>query len=369
MNSITQSRSVHVLLAAAIVIVLAGVLGVRIFATTVSAGPAGVPDPGPAFVPQPSTLVIADLKVPKWGKIDPAKTSIDYQTDLDLLAPLGNGELNAALWFKDFTKEPAGSRLQESSEANKVKVKASVEWLDKVYPLDLPLVTEAEPWCDQATMSFYSEFLQPDGWKTPIPNLLVPLNLARTWVARGLVSNDPEAAMADFRRAIRLGRLLRQEGIVIITDLVGMACIDAGARGIFELAKQQGDLELALLAAIVIGEHAPQRFVTRQLVVDPDEFDVARREDGAGFTFQITNGSVDTLVERAQSYLDARFRNESIIFLAMVRQFGTQEQQTKVVEALNGLLASDEPGIAENARWALECVTDDEELADLFEVK
>lgn len=368
MTSQSTSRRLHVLLAAGVIILLAGGLGVRLLATPADSGYHGPPTPAEAFVPGPIPLDLSKLEVPNWGRAERDNWSVDYKTNLDLLAPLGTGELNAATWFVDFTKEPAGLRLAESKQAMDARVSGPVGWLDKVFPSDHPFLTEAEPWCDQARMEFYSKLMEPDGWQTPVPNLLVPLTIARSWVARGLAAEDPDEAMEDFRRAIRLGRLLRQENIVIITDLVGLACIDAGARGIYDVAHREGNLELALLAAIVVGEHAPQRFMTRQQVVDPDGFEVVRLEDRDEFSFGITNQGLKTLLERAESNPDARFRNEAIIFLGIVRQYGTPEQQSMVVDLLTSLLESPEPGVAENARWALDVDTTDEELAELFEV-
>ena len=73
----------------------------------------------------------------------------------------------------------------------------------------------------------------------------------RRWVARGLRSPDPELGLEDCRRVIRLGRLLRQEDTVIISDLVGLACIRMGTQGIYEIAVREGDAKLALLAGWV----------------------------------------------------------------------------------------------------------------------
>ncbi len=75
-------------------------------------------------------------------------------------------------------------------------------------------------------------------------------------------AEDPEEGLEDCRRAIRLGRLLRQDDVVIINDLVGLACIHIGTRGVYRIAQREGDTELALLASIILGEVAPQRMMT-----------------------------------------------------------------------------------------------------------
>ena len=135
--------------------------------------------------------------------------------------------------------------------------------LGEVLPADDPLLLEAEPWCDQATMRYYPDIYPMKGWETQIPNLMFQLTFARSWVARGMAASDPSKAMEDFRRAIRLGRLLRQEDVTVIADLVGLACIRVGAQGIYDLAVKQGNAQLALVASIVLGEVAPQRLCRR----------------------------------------------------------------------------------------------------------
>ena len=55
---------------------------------------------------------------------------------------------------------------------------------------DDPLLLEAEPWFDQATMSFYPEYYQFAGPETQVPNLLFPMMLAKSWIARGDANED-----------------------------------------------------------------------------------------------------------------------------------------------------------------------------------
>ena len=75
-------------------------------------------------------------------------------------------------------------------------------------------------------MRYYPDYLELDGYQTVVPNLLFQLNLAKSWVARGMAAEDLDAALEDYRRAMRLGRLLRQEDVTVIADLVGQACKD-----------------------------------------------------------------------------------------------------------------------------------------------
>ena len=193
-------------------------------------------------------------------------------------------------------------------------------------------------------------------------NLLVPLTFARSWVARGVQSPDPVRGLDDCRRAIRLGRLLRQEDIVIINDLVGLACIRMGAQGIYDIAIREGDHELALLASIVIGEVAPQRLLTSERVTR--SWDVGSvREDASGtLALEITDEELESTLEMARNQTDRRFRAEAILALNVVRFKGTESQQQQVVALLTELRALDDPMLSETARWSLEVEPTREQL-------
>lgn len=149
-----------------------------------------------------------------------------FRTDLDLLAPLGTGSGNSAAFFVQFRK-PDGERVDEA-EAMMARRVDGPPGLEKVLPPDDPLLAEAEPWCDQATMQFYPDCLPYEGLWTAYPDFLVPVTFARSWAARSLGGDDSGQAMGDFRRAIRLGHLLRQEDRFLLADLIGLACISAG---------------------------------------------------------------------------------------------------------------------------------------------
>ncbi|MFV2069471.1 MAG: hypothetical protein ACC645_21105, partial [Pirellulales bacterium] len=154
----TSSKS-KVLLAAATLVILGGVLGVRLIAQ--SASPTGVLKPAPAAVPDPASLEVASLEIPCWSCPNSASWPVSFQTDLDLLAPLGEGSENAATWFKDFTK-PDGPRFREAVAMMERAVDIGGMY-GKVLPGDDPLLLEAEPWCDQATMHFFPAFFELEG--------------------------------------------------------------------------------------------------------------------------------------------------------------------------------------------------------------
>jgi len=349
---IRSSRRVHVITAIAVVVLLAASLGVRLAANN---------DGSP--VPQPRSFRIADVPIPHWSHQKAREWSLQFRTDLDLLAPLGTGERNAGEWFVDFRK-PDGPRFDEAQAMMERREDRGGNF-GLVLPVDDPLLLEAEPWSDQATMHFYPDLLKPNGWNTQVTNLLVTLTFARSWVARGVQSPDPALGLADCRRAIRLGRLLRQEDIVIINDLVGLACIRMGAQGIYDIAIREGDHELALLASIVIGEVAPQRLLTSERVTR--SWDVGSvREDASGtLTLEINDEELESTLEMARSQTDRRFRAEAILALNVVRFMGTKDQQERVVALLTELSALEDSMLSETARWSLEVEPTPEQVESL----
>ena len=350
MNSISsKSKMWPVVLAAAVIVVLAGSLGARLIARD---GKFVIPEAPGATVPVAKELQVADLEVPCWSCPDAANWPVKFQTDLDLLAPLGTGTANAAEWFGLFTKE-IGPRAADATAAMGRRVEGP-DWLGEVLPPDDLLLLEAEPWCDQATMDFYPDIYELDGYATRITNLLLPLNMVRSWVARGLEAETTDAAMADFRRAIRLGRLLRQEDVVVISDLVGLACIHVGTRGIYERAIADGDLELALLSSVVLGEVAAQRFATKQHLTTTDLLDSFDRDDQGEIVFQLKPGKLEPVINAAEGAPDRRMRCEAILGLNIIRSLGAPEDQDRAFEVLEKLAADPDAKVAQGARWCIE---------------
>jgi hypothetical protein len=351
----------RVVVAAAVAVLLTGTLAARLI------GRSAAPHPEAPYgvVPSPVSVAIGELEVPCWSCGESKEWAVRFRTDLDLLAPLGNGPANAAEYFKDFTKVPEGPRYQEFVQARKAAV-AGPDWLGDVLPPDHPLLGEAEPWCDQATMRFYPEIYPLDGYRTRIPNLLHMLHLAKGWVARGMATEDLEDALEDFRRAIRLGRLLRQEDGVIISDLIGLACIRLGAEGVYRRSVADGDLERAVIASVVVGEVAPQRLITSERITSAGVTASARVDDNGTVDLRLTDDFLERAIEVAFSGPDRRFRAEAIVMLHLVRHLGTPSQRTRVLDVLDELSASPDPMIAEVARWSRDTPLDQEELHETF---
>jgi len=353
-----SSARLLVLVAAALLVALAGSLGARLIDRGSGSGPSAVAS---AFVPPPRALDPRSLEVPCWSCPVAAEWPIRFRTDLELVAPLGTGDGNAAAWFAQFTKE-VGPRAEELERARRERIDGP-EWVGKVFPADHPLLAEAEPWCDRATMEFYPEIYPLDGYATRLPDLLFALDLSRSWVARGLAAADREAAMSDFRRAVRLGRLLRQEDVVVINDLVGLACIHLGTRGLYQRAVADGDLEQALLASVVIGEVAPQRLHTAERITATDLSDSIVDRGPDGLELALRPGRLQAMLEAARKAPERRLRCEAIVGLNTVRWLGTAAERAEAFAALDALASDDDAVIAANATWSRDTEMSREQLA------
>jgi hypothetical protein len=355
--------NLKVILAVLVVLGLGAGLAARLTATV--GGPLWVaPGPSAVRVPTPKPIPDGVIPIPCWSCAEAKTWPIQFRTDLDMLAPLGTGKDNAAEWFKDFGK-PDGRRFKEAKAA----VGRSVEHprLGKVLPGDDPLLREAEPWTDQATMSFYPGIYTLEGFETRLPNLLLPLELARSWAARGYAASDADAAMADFRRAVRLGRLIRQENATLIADMVGLACIRYGVEGIYETASRQGDARLALVAAVALSEIAPQRLLAAATVTETDLVPFVRRDAAGKESLDVPDSRMDAIVTRARTAHDTWARGEATINLGLLSTYGTATQRDKAIEVLDELATSDNRAVATLARHSLSMIPKPGYLGTLFE--
>ena len=306
-------------------------------------------------VPAPMSPVLGDLDIPCWSCAEARGWSVASRVDLDLIAPLGDGDANAAEWIVPLAIK-GGSRVEEVETLAK-------EWFEKsgnkrwMVPADHPLLVEAEAWVDQSRLQFYDGLLPIRGEDTPIPNLILLLNISKSWVARGQQATSSETAKADFRRAVRLGRLLRQEDVTIIGDLVGIAAIRYGTQAIFDLATEEGDLETALVASLVLGELGPQRFLTSAKIT---EVDLNPNGTEILTPFVVSAKDVDRLIVTATEDPDRRFRSEAVIKLGYVFHLGTEPQRARVSEVLETIKAEGDPILAAHAGWSLDHKPSDE---------
>jgi len=294
-------------------------------------------------LPAPKPVDRQHLSIPCWSCPDARAWPLAFRTDLDMLAPLGSGRGNAALWFGAFAK-PNGPRFAEALEANARRVDASP--VGKVLPPNDPLLLEAEPWCDQATMRFYPDVFPLAGAETQLPNLLFALTLARSWVHRGMQAAAYDAAMADFRRVVRLGRLLRQEDAVLVNDLVGLACIRIGVEAIYDRARAAGKLDLALAAAVAAGEAPAQKLLSAARMTSIELPPYLKAASDGGYTLELPDERFKAIVAMATTCPDRRFRVEATQNLRVVSELGPPEQAELARRTLEAAAGSDDPVMA-----------------------
>lgn len=346
-----QPGAIRNIITAAITIflVLGGLLGARLVVRWWQTSRLVVPPH--LRVESPRVAPAAELEIPCWSCPSAKTWPIRFRTDLDLIAPLGDDVGNAAEFFALFEKQ-RGPRAAEATAMMERRFEDPDDFGLIVAPDD-PLLREAEPWVDQAVMRFYPEIFPMEGVSTRITNLLVMLTFARSWAARGVDAEDAAIGLEDCRRAIRLGRLLRQDDVVIINDLVGLACIHLGTRGVYRIAQREGDLELALLASIVLGEVAPQRFMSMEKISALDLEPYMRWDSAGAYRLEMPDVFLETVATVSETLTERRFFGEIILPCHVIAHLGTPEQQHRAREILTRLATDDDPIIADFAQWAL----------------
>ena len=366
----TRTVRLGVIAAAAVVLALSGTLAAALLGS--SGFQAGAPASAPAgTVPAPHPCDVRSLELPCWGCLWAEKWPLQYRTDLDMLAPLGTGTANAATWFAAFAK-PDGPRFAEAEAAMARRVEHGALRIapkggGQVLPPNDPLLVEAAPWCDQATMRFYAEVFPVRGGQTQLPNNLLTITLARSWIARGHDAADFDDAMADFRRVIRLGRLLRQDDVVVIDDLLGLSYIRWAAEEIYDRARREGKTDLAQLAAIVAGEGAPQRHLTAARLTAIEVAPYVHENQPGTFVVQIPSGRFTEMSDVAASSPDRRFRDEAIFSLRFVAALAEGSVRADARQLLEKLASDPDPIVASNARWSLATPVADADVRALLE--
>jgi hypothetical protein len=358
-----------VIAASASVVVLTGML-----AATLLGRPGTIayahPVPPHATLPEPRPFDISTLSLPCWGCLWAEQWPLHFVTDLDQLAPLGTGPANAADWFAAFSK-PDGPRFAEAEAAMKRMVDHGPLPIApkglKVLPPNDPLLAEAAPWCDQATMRFYPDIFPVEGTSTRLPNGLFMISLARAWIARGYDTASFDDAVADFRRVIRLGRLWRQNDVVLINDLVGLACIRWGAEGIYNRAREEGRTDLALLAAVVASEGPPQKYLSAVRMTGIEVAPYLHKESGDSFALDLPSDQFSRIRQVALSCPGRRFRNQAMFNLRFVAALGTGAMRSRARAVLERLATSDDPIVAANAAWCLTTPVDDRDVRELLQ--
>jgi hypothetical protein len=351
------SPRLRVIAAAAVCVALAGLLAARVIGSDHGGAPIAA-----ATVPSPKPVVLDQLTIPCWSCPHADGWPLRFRTDLDLIAPLGTGGRNAALWYAAFTK-PDGPRAAEADAIMSRRVDHPTA--GKILPADDPFLAEAEPWMDQATLRFFPDVYPVEGFRTRIPNLMLALTLARSWVARGQAAESLDDAMADFRRVMRLGRLLRQEDVLLINDLVGLAAIRMGAEAIYDRARSGAKLDLALAAAVIAGEAPAQKLLSGARMTTAEVVPYLKRDAG-GSSIVVPHSRFEAMRKIALDSPDRRFRMETCASLSLVASFGSGEQRSQARRTLETLAGSTDAAIAANARWHLANPPDEKHLDQLL---
>jgi hypothetical protein len=313
--------------------------------------------PAPAAtVPPPKTISPSALPDPFFWPPELFRgTKLDYKVDLDLIAPLGNGSGNAALYFKDFSK--GGARAADAEAAQKRRRVASKTWPgDSVLPADDPLLREAEPWVDQSVMRFYPNVWEVRGASTKSANFTYIIALGKSWISRGRSQTDPVKMQDDFRRVVRLGRLLRQDDVTLLQDLVGIALIRMGAAALYDSARREQDTTMTTLTALAHQDSVVMRLETKGRIEDFGIHEENVDSEGLwakvfGPSVELTTKHFDKIVQVAVHGQERRFRLEALYLLWAVKNEGTSAQKKKAAEVLAAASKDADPLIAGAARY------------------
>jgi hypothetical protein len=274
----------------------------------------------------------------------------EFSVDLDFFAPLGNGNGNAAIWFRDFGTDD-GARTAELKEARRVRADLLGQEVRVLAPDD-PILREAQAWVDQAKCRFY-----PDVWKSsghridmPIPPLAFAIELSRSWTARGLHETDLRRAKEDFRRAIRLGRLFMQDDLSLIQQLGGWSCVAYGLQGLNHAAHEEGDAVMVAATTQALGDFNSMRYISAQWTTSMSLKDALRKRPW-GWSVAFEDAAVDRVISAASDTPLRAMRVEALYQLVLMEHEGTREQKEKATAALTGAERDKDEDLARVARW------------------
>jgi hypothetical protein len=256
-------------------------------------------------------------------------TSLAFHTDLDQLAPLGDGHDNVATWFDDFSAH-GGARLTEWTAARaRIKPVTVPGFTMSVLAPDDPLVREAEPWMNHAKCRFYSDEIAVQEQARKKPNLYMALTLGLSWIARGSRNRN----LDDLQRAMRLGRLLRQDDVTIDQDETALDLINTAAMAMNGLAVSNGDSKRSGQIGPVLTESSTIRLETadRLMLLNADQ--------------------VPRLLGFAKTAADRRFRLAAMRRLDSISAGANTDPEPEAFDALVQLEQDPDPLVAATARW------------------
>jgi hypothetical protein len=253
-------------------------------------------------------------------------TSLAFHADLDGLAPLGDGPDNAATWFRDFSQK-GGTRLPEWTRALERATRMTVpDFTLTALPPDDPLLREAERWINQATCRFYSEELSVEEQASRSPNLDMIRMLGFSWVARGSRNQNID----DLSRAMRLGRLLRQDDVTLAQDQVAMRLVNMAALAMIGMDSRR------------IAQVAPVRTESSAIILQTGDRLIL-----------LGSGQITTLISFAEKSADRRFRLDAMHRLHLLFAGSNADSQRQANDALVRLEHDPDGMVAATARWYL----------------
>jgi hypothetical protein len=151
----------------------------------------------------------------------------------------------------------------------------------------------------------------------------------------------------------------------VINDLIGLAAIRLGVEAIYDRARKDGRLDLALTAAVVAGEAPAQRLLSAARLTSAEVIPYLHRGTG-GSSIALPDARFEGLRKIALNSPDRRFRIKTCASLSLIACFGAGEQREQAKQALNTLARSTDPAVASEARWHIANPLDEKHLDGLL---
>ena len=155
---------------------------------------------------------------------------------------------------------------------------------------------------------------------------------------------------------------------MVINDLVGLAAIRLGAEAIYDRARKDGRLDLALAAAVIAGEAPAQKLLSGVRMTGAEVVPYLRRGTG-GSSITLPGDRFEGLRKIALESPDRRFRVITCASLSLIASFGSGDQQQQAKRALEALASSSDTVVASNAHWHLANPVDEKRLDQLLAQK
>lgn len=205
----------------------------------------------------------------------------------------------------------------------------------------------------------YPDVLSIEGGE--LPYLPFFMRLGRTWLDRGDEAPDPRRALADYRRVVKLGRLLLQDDVTVIQDLVGLALIGLAAERLYDLAKHQKDATGMIVASLVMNDAAGIGSYTRTRMRNLSRPPVTSRPCESWWPWSrralFLGHELEAARKLATSSAERRMRLEALSSLRYIASAGGDEISSEARSVLSQVAKSDPDRLVRRlAKWHLERV-------------